>query len=196
MNLIDLQYLVLASKSPRRKDLLEQLGIPIKINPSDVDETKIALGSPKKYAAKLSELKARTTAQQDRSSWVLGADTIVVINDEILGKPRSEGHALDMLKKLNNERHTVYTAFCLTNHYLNRSITRVVDTRVQFKLCTKAELMWYIGTNEPFGKAGAYAIQGKGGFMVKSISGSYSNVVGLPICEVVEEMKNLNLIKF
>ncbi|MCF6246241.1 MAG: Maf family protein [Desulfobacula sp.] len=199
MKLKDSQKLILASKSPRRKDLLEQLGIAIKICPSNVDEGKLSIysaDSAKKFALNLSQLKAETTARQYPNDWVLGADTIVVINDKILGKPKSEADAFNMLKQLNNNEHSVYTAFCLCHQNSKIQVSRVLETRVCFKNCTDEELKWYIRSKEPFGKAGAYAIQEKGAFMVKSIIGSYSNVVGLPVCEVIEELKKLNLIQF
>ncbi len=201
MKLINSHELILASKSPRRKDLLEQLGIPIKVYPSNVDEKKMpkdskSKESEKKYALDLSYLKAKNTAEQYPNDWVLGADTIVVINKNILGKPRSDTDALNMLKQLNNREHIVYTAFCLLHKKRQKKVSCVVETRVCFKNCTDEELEWYIGTKEPFGKAGGYAIQEKGAFLVKSIVGSYSNVVGLPVCEVIEELKKLNLIEF
>ena len=196
MNLADSHHIILASKSPRRKDLLEQVGIRIIVKASGVDEKSISIRSPEEYAAVLSELKARDVAARYPEQWVLGADTIVVVDREILGKPESESHALEMLTKLNNRDHHVYTAFCLRNTSRDMIVNQVVKTRVCFKACTDRELSWYIDTGEPFGKAGGYAIQGKGAFMVTSISGSYTNVVGLPVCEVVEALKKLNLIQF
>lgn len=196
MNLKDDTTLILASQSPRRKDLLEQLGLNIKICPSTVDESQITKTDPRDYASLLSEMKAVETAGRYPESWVLGADTIVVVGNDILGKPKTDTHALDMLKQLNNTEHIVYTAFCLMNKTFDKIIKQVVGTNVQFKHCTDDELNWYIGTKEPFDKAGAYAIQGKGAFMVKSITGSYSNVVGLPVCEVVEALTSVNLITF
>lgn len=196
MNINSETILVLASRSPRRKDLLEQMGLKIKICPSAVDERIISHTDPQAYAALLSDMKANETAQKYPESWVLGADTIVVIGGNVLGKPESQSHAYDMLKQLNNAEHIVYTAFSLVNRKIDKTIQQVVATKVQFKHCTDNELTWYIGTKEPFDKAGAYAIQGKGAFLVKSITGSYSNVVGLPVCEVVDALKTVNIITF
>jgi septum formation protein len=196
MNLKDTSYLVLGSRSPRRRDLLEQLGIKIKIAPSDIDETQVTVTSPIEYAGTLAKLKAEATGYVFPDDWVLGADTIVVVDDQVLGKPKSKDHALSMLEMLNNRKHLVYTGFCLLNRARDIQVSRVVGTCVEFKYCSREEFDWYIDTKEPFGKAGAYAIQGKGAFMVKAITGSYSNVVGLPVCEVVEEMITLNLISY
>lgn len=195
MKLIDSQKLILASKSPRRKDLLEQLGIDIIISPSRIDEKQIPVRAPEVYAQHLAQLKAEKTGGNFPQSYVLGADTIVVLEDQILGKPKTDHHAFEMLKLLNGCEHQVYTGFCLFHQANGICITRTIITDVKFKQCTDDELRWYIKTKEPFGKAGAYAIQGIGAFMVQSISGSYSNVVGLPVCEVVQEMLKVNLIQ-
>ena len=195
MKLINSQKLVLASKSPRRKALLEQLGIDILISPSRIDEKQIQVTAPETYAQHLARLKAEKTAERFPHSYVLGADTIVVLEDQILGKPTTEHHAFEMLNMLNGREHQVYTGFCLLNQMNATCVSRTIITDVQFKQCTDDELRWYIETKEPFGKAGAYAIQGIGAFMVKSITGSYSNVVGLPVCEVVQEMFKINLIQ-
>ena len=196
MQLRKITRLILASRSPRRKDLLEQVGIPIEIRPSSVNEKKVAEDHPENYARTLSRLKAEETARTFPGDWVLGADTIVVVQNKILGKPETESHAFEMLSELNNREHKVVTGFCLSNRDLGQQFTQSVETRVLFKNCTKEELFWYIKTGEPFGKAGAYAIQGKGAFLVKSITGSYTNVVGLPVCEVIDQMNSLDLIQF
>lgn len=180
--------LILASKSPRRKYLLEQAGLDFTVIPSDVDEDEITVTEPSHYARYLAEIKAKDVSEQYPDSWVLGADTIVVIDGDVLGKPVSRENAASMLNRLSGRTHKVYTGFCLTCLGKDRLISRTVETNVLFKALTEKEIDWYIHTPEPFDKAGAYAIQGLGTFLVRSIEGSYTNVVGLPVCEVIETL--------
>lgn len=196
MKSINNENLILASKSPRRKQLLEQVGITIQVFPSDIDEKLVLIKDPVDLVKELSFLKARKTASNFPETWILAADTIVVIQDEILGKPESEAHAIEMLNKLNNCEHSVYTGFCLMHPESNIMVKKSVETKVRFKSLTDSEIRWYVDSGEPFDKAGSYAIQGIGAFLVKQISGSYSNVVGLPVCEVVETLIGLNIIQF
>ncbi|MBC8440469.1 MAG: septum formation protein Maf [Deltaproteobacteria bacterium] len=196
MKLINTEKILLASKSPRRKVLLEQLGLKIKIVPSNIDEADILIKNPEKYVKALSFLKAEKIALLYPDDWILGADTIVVVDDQILGKPQSKTDAIAMLNTLNNCEHSVFTGFSIVNQEKNCIITQSVETKVFFKCLSPQEIQWYVNTGEPFDKAGSYAIQGIGAFLVKRISGSYSNVVGLPVCEVIETLMNLNIIQF
>ena len=184
----DVPKLILASKSPRRKDLLEQAGLKFSIIPSDFDESTVTLSDPESYVEILAKSKAIDISEKYPDSWVLGADTIVLIDDCILGKPGTKEEARSMLKKLNGKMHQVITGYCLCRQTGNDIISETVKTDVYFKTLRDAEIEWYIQTGEPFDKAGAYAIQGIGAFLVKSISGSYANVVGLPVCEVIEHL--------
>ncbi|VFQ47369.1 Maf family protein [Desulfoluna butyratoxydans] len=193
---IDTQRLVLASQSPRRKDLLEEAGVLIDILPSCADEVLPEGVAPSGCAMALARLKARDVAETHPERWVLGADTIVVVDDTILGKPDSADDARRMLSLLSGRSHQVCTGFCLINKALEREICDVVITEVTFKALSEAEISWYIGTDEPFDKAGAYGIQGKGASLVREIKGSYTNVVGLPVCEVVEHLKDIDLVEF
>ena len=200
MDSINTKRIILASKSPRRKELLNQIGMDIEICPSNIDEDKISIDNPVGYVKELARLKAENIAYLHPGSWVIGADTIVVIHDQIIEKPRSKSDAISMLNKLNNREHFVYTAFCICNHdsdsYTMEAVSKSVKTKVYFKNLTDSEIEWYVNTKEPFDKAGGYGIQGVGAFIVKKISGSYTNVVGLPVCEVVEALIKLNLIEF
>ena len=196
METINTEKIILASQSPRRKELLEQVGINIKISPSAINEETVSLKNPEAYVKELSFLKAKDTSISYPESWVMGADTIVVVGHEILGKPLSKTDASGMLNKLSNCEHSVYTGFCVLNQKKKITIKRAVETRVIFKCLSDQEINWYVNTGEPFDKAGAYAIQGIGAFLVKQISGSYSNVVGLPVCEVVETLMHLNIVQF
>lgn len=178
--------LILASKSPRRRYLLEQAGLKFSIMPSNIDETKIPLSSPETYVRHLSEAKADSVSQKYPDKWVIGADTIVLNNEKILGKPQSEDDARTMLKQLSGQTHQVLTGYAVVCKAKDRKFSETIKTDVLFKHLTDEEIQWYIQTKEPFGKAGSYAIQGIGSFLVKSICGSYTNVVGLPVCEVIE----------
>lgn len=178
--------LILASKSPRRRYLLEQAGLKFSVIPSNIDETRIPLSAPETYVRILSEAKADDIAKKYPEKWVLGADTIVLKNGNILGKPGSRDEARIMLKQLSGQTHQVLTGYAICCKAKNRMFSEAVKTDVLFKHLTHEEIEWYIHTKEPFDKAGSYAIQGLGTFLVKSIHGSYTNVVGLPVCEVIE----------
>ncbi|CCK80603.1 Maf family protein [Desulfobacula toluolica] len=196
MKSINTEKIILASGSPRRKELLEQVGINIEISVSTIDEETVSIKKPEDYVKELSFLKAEDTSLLYPESWVLGADTIVVVDNQILGKPQSKPDAIDMLTKLNNREHSVYTGFCLIHQKKRSIIKKCVETKVYFKHLSDQEIQWYVNTGEPFDKAGAYGIQAIGAILVKQIKGSYSNVVGLPVCEVVETLMHLNIIQF
>ncbi len=178
--------LILASASPRRKDLLKTAGLNFTVIPSTLDENGEEEDSPLDHAQNLARAKSAEIAAQYPDSWVLGADTLVTDGKTIMGKPESPDHAKVMLSRLSGRSHQVVTGFCLIKKNKARQIVRVVSTTVFFRELTADEISWYVSTQEPFDKAGAYGIQGLGSFMVKEIHGSYTNVVGLPVCEVVE----------
>lgn len=178
--------IILASKSPRRRYLLEQAGLSFSVVPSDIDETRVPISSPETYVRILSELKADNVSERYPEKWVIGADTIVLKNSAVLGKPASIDEARTMLKQLSGQTHQVLTGYAICCKAKNRKFSETIKTDVLFKHLTDEEIEWYIHTKEPFDKAGSYAIQGLGTFLVKSIRGSYTNVVGLPVCEVIE----------
>lgn len=178
--------LILASQSPRRRYLLKQAGLNFTVIPSRFDENSVSLSSPETYVRILAEAKAQDISIKYPESWVIGADTIVLINGTILGKPNSRDEARTMLKRLSGQTHQVLTGYCICCKAKAESFSETITTEVLFKNLTDKEIEWYIHTEEPFDKAGAYAIQGWGTFIVKSIHGSYTNVVGLPVCEVIE----------
>lgn len=180
--------LILASQSPRRKYLLQKAGIVFEVIPSHVDESAVPVGDPAAYVQTLARAKAMDVGSRHPEAWVLGADTIVVIDGAILGKPGSKREAREMLRQLSGQTHQVYTGYALCRRSPACMITDAVRTDVLFKTLTEREIEWYIRTGEPFDKAGAYAIQGLGTFLVRSIHGSYTNVVGLPVCEVIETL--------
>lgn len=179
--------LLLASASPRRKQLLRQMGIPFRPLTSRVREDRLS-SEPRRNARLLAEAKARAVLQKSFGSWILGADTIVVLGRAVLGKPGDEGEAFSMLRSLSGKEHKVITGFCLLSPEAKKVHSETVVTRVRFKPLTKQEILGYIATGEPFGKAGSYAIQGIGTFLVQGITGSYTNVVGLPLCALVRAL--------
>ena len=180
------KILILASQSPRRKYLLDQAGLQFKVIPSRVDESTVPMTSPESYVKLLAEQKAQDIARQYPDNYVIGADTIVLMGGTILGKPKSRDEARQMLTRLSGKTHQVLTGFAVCCTAGSYSYSDTVKTDVRFKNLAPEEIEWYIHTPEPFDKAGAYAIQGLGTFLVKSINGSYTNVVGLPICEIIE----------
>ena len=180
------KILILASQSPRRKYLLDQAGLQFKVIPSRVDESTVPMTSPESYVRLLAEQKAQDIARQYPDNYVIGADTIVLMDGTILGKPKSRDEARQMLTRLSGKTHQVLTGFAVCCTAGSYSYSDTVKTDVRFKNLAPEEIEWYIHTPEPFDKAGAYAIQGLGTFLVQSINGSYTNVVGLPICEIIE----------
>ena len=179
--------LILASASPRRKRLLAQIGIPFRSIKSHVTEENIS-GDPLEISHLLAEKKASQVHSKTGEAWVLGADTIVVIDKKILGKPQEKEEAKHMLSLLSGREHRVITGFCVLNPSGKVAHSEAVTTLVQVKNLSEQEIGDYISTGEPYGKAGSYAIQGIGSFMVKTISGSYSNVVGLPLCVLINAL--------
>jgi len=188
--------LILASASPRRRELLRSVGLKFKTIPAHVDEDYIEGESPRKHVKRLSHAKAFAIAKKYPNAWVLGADTIVVINGLILGKPKNKTQAKEMLKKLSGREHKVFTGFAVMQVASKVSHSDVVQSTVKFKKISAVELDWYIACDEPYDKAGGYALQGKGAYFIKSIRGSYTNVIGLPLCEVLETLKKLEAISF
>ena len=175
--------LILASASPRRRELLTQLGVSYVCDPADIDETPLGGEIPGDYVERMAREKAAAVAGRYsmHEHAVLAADTTVVLDDEILGKPRDHFHGLAMLARLSGRCHSVLTAVCL-QHGAGSSC-ELVETKVQFVSLARETCEAYLATDEPWDKAGGYGIQGLGGAFVRSLAGSYSNVVGLPLCE-------------
>ncbi len=188
--------LVLASSSPRRKELLQKIGFEFKIIKPDIDEIILDNENPEDFVARIAKEKATkvSTIVEDPAT-VIAADTVVVIQDEILGKPKDDNDAEVMLNKLSDKVHSVLTGFAIFNSEKGILHVEVVATEVRFKKLNNDEVQGYIKTNEHSDKAGAYAIQGIGSFMVESINGSYTNVVGLPVCELVNALAKYKLVK-
>jgi septum formation protein len=177
------QPLTLASESPRRRDLLASLGLDFRILIPDVDETTLPGEKPAVFAERLAVEKAGAVSAE---GLIIAADTVVVHENTILGKPADPAQAWNMLTSLSGAVHEVVTGVCIRDE--RRSVVFSVGTEVVFRHLKEMEIDAYIATGEPLDKAGAYAIQGGAAHMVRSIRGSYTNVVGLPLCEVYEAL--------
>jgi septum formation protein len=180
--------LVLASASTRRKELLLQLGIPFESVESGIEETAGGRFSPGTVACRVAVQKAESVRIRYPQRWILGADTIVVLKKRVFGKPRDTQECREMLFSLSGRNHRVITGFCIISPHGTAVHREAVYTRVKVKKMREGEIEAYIKTGEPFGKAGGYAIQAIGSFMIQSIKGSYTNVVGLPVYEVINAM--------
>jgi septum formation protein len=172
--------LVLASASPRRADLLREAGIAFRVAPAHIDESEAIGESPESYVERLAREKAEAVWRDRPASFVLGADTTVVVDETILAKPADAADAARMLRLLSGRSHRVLTGICLLgpSGFFRAS---VVSTAVTFERLSEADIVWYVGTGEPLDKAGAYAVQGGASRFVARIEGSFSNVVGLPM---------------
>ena len=186
------ERLILASGSPRRRDFLAELGLAFEVRGTDIDETPLSGEQPVDFVARLSREKAQ--AVDIPAAWVLAADTVVVVDGEILGKPGDADEACAMLMRLSGRWHEVWTGFSLWRQATGELCTKKVCTRVRFLALSPELCRAYVGTGEPLDKAGAYGIQGKGCFLVPEISGSYTNVVGLPMTEVLETLLHYKVI--
>jgi septum formation protein len=184
--------LILASGSSRRHFLLEQLNLRYSIQVPDVDETKRYVEKSDEYVLRLAQAKAQAVANSVKNfQAILAADTIITKNEEIIGKPVNVHHAKGILNKLSGTEHIVQTGLILLTQ--NCDYKKIVKTRVKFKALTKNEINAYCLTSEPFDKAGAYAVQGYAARFIEYLSGSYTNVIGLPLKEVADLLKKANL---
>lgn len=186
--------IVLASASPRRAELLRAAGIDFDVQPANVDETIAPGESPGEYVSRVAEAKARLIQEWNTQRTVLAADTAVVVDAHILGKPLDEADARSMLRLLSGRRHEVLTAVSVF-HPGQIVDTRVDVTTVEFAPLSDADIEWYVSSGEPMDKAGAYAVQGLASRFVTRVEGSYSNVVGLPIA-LVYQMLSTKLLTF
>lgn len=190
-----MKNIILASASPRRRELLDMVGIPFSVCPSQGEE-QIRGSSPKEVVEELSEQKAREVFLKTSGEvLVIGADTVVAAEGNILGKPKNRKEAIQMLKKLQGASHEVYTGVTMLSRDENgeQQKTFHVMTAVEFYPMSEEEIESYVDTEEPMDKAGAYGIQGKAGIFVKEIRGDYNNVVGLPVARLYQELKQMGM---
>jgi nucleoside triphosphate pyrophosphatase len=180
---------ILASSSPRRRELLASIGIAFDVVPSDVPEERQAGEAPEEYVARLSREKALAVASKHPSQWIIAADTTVLLGDQLLEKPADDADAERMLSLIAGRTHVVYSG--VTLQHLDRKYhdTRVAETEVRMLPLSSQDIRWYVGTKEPMDKAGAYAVQGIGSMFIDSVHGSYTNVVGLPLAMLFQMLR-------
>lgn len=186
-----MKNIVLASKSPRRKELLEKCNVAFTLDPADIDETLDITQGLQKAIEKLSYEKAKTVLDRHTDTIVIGSDTIVTIHDKVLGKPKDEKDAFDMLKQLQGNTHEVITAVTFLS--TKRIYQNVSVSKVTFAPMSDEEIYTYIATGECLDKAGAYGIQGYGGRYITHIDGDYYTIMGFPLHIVYEELKHIGL---
>lgn len=186
--------IILASKSPRRKELMSLIPIQFIIQTKEVEEYISLQDSPEENVKRLAKEKAQAIGKDYKNEWILGCDTVVVYEEEILGKPKDEEDARKMLSKLSGKAHFVYTGIALYNESKGKLIQKAVCSKVFMKDISKEELNWYISTGEPFDKAGGYGIQGVASNFIEKIEGDYFNIVGLPVCTIYNLLKEEGLI--
>ncbi|MFL5553918.1 MAG: Maf family protein [Gemmatimonadaceae bacterium] len=182
---------VLASGSPRRRQLLDLIGITHEVRPSNVDETARPREAPRRHAERLAREKATAVARRDPDLITIGADTVVVINRKVLGKPIDDADAARMLAMLSGREHTVITAIAVSRGKKLRSA--IEEVRVKFRRLRDAEIDAYIATREPMDKAGAYGIQGYGATIVERIEGDYFAVMGLPLVRLINLLRDVGV---
>ena len=187
---------ILASVSPRRKELLEGMGIEFDVIPSGINEDFLNGETPRDHVLRLSKEKSSAVSRNNPDAWVLGADTVVIIDGEVIGKPGTQNEARAMLARLSGREHQVITGFTIVNKSADVMITDAVESFVIFKEISEDEMDWYVKTKEPYDKAGGYAVQGMAAFFIREIRGSYTNVVGLPLTEVVTALKRVGALVF
>jgi septum formation protein len=185
------EQIILASASPRRIELLESAGVRFRTVAGDIEECPLSGETPREHVLRLAREKARSVAEKTEGRFFIGADTIVLCLGEIMGKPLDSADAARMLRKLSGNTHEVITGFSVYDKLRCRSVDAAVTTTVFFRTLDDEEIAAYIASGCPFDKAGAYAIQGGAAYMVRKIDGSYTNVVGLPLCEVVETLREM-----
>ena len=182
---------ILASGSPRRSELLNNLGLRPRVMPADVDETPLPDEEPKMMVKRLAMMKALHVAKAyaGKDVLVIGADTCVHVDGRVLGKPKSEDEAKEMLALLSGRSHEVYTGYAAVRCEDMQTVAGSEETRVRMKPLSDGEIAAYVRSGEPMGKAGAYGIQEKGSLLIEKIEGDYFNVVGLPVCALGERLK-------
>ena len=188
-----MKKIILASASPRRKELLEKIGLKFEVEPSNYAEDMRSGLSPDELARAISLEKARTVARRHRNAVVIAADTFIVFNGKIMGKPGTEAEARKMLTRLRGKPHSVITGFTILDVDSGKVLTKSVETVVHIKNLSREEIEAYVKSGEPLDKAGAYAIQGLGSIIVERIEGDYFNVIGLPLSTLAEGLEEFGI---
>ena len=188
-----MKNIILASASPRRKEILEITGLDFTVCKSDYEEDLDLPLRPRELARFLSRKKAEAVAHKYKDALVIAADTFIVFKDNLLGKPHTDKEALKMLKMLNGKAHSVVTGFTILDTANSKKLSRTAETKVYFKKLGKDEITAYVKSGEPLDKAGAYAVQGLGAVFVEKIEGDFFNVMGLPLCALAEGLKKFGV---
>ena len=188
-----MKEVILASASPRRKELLEKIGLRFKVEPSNYEEDIPSELEPHELAQKISLEKAKVVASKHQNVIVIAADTFIVFGGQILGKPHTEKEARKMLEAISGKSHSVITGFSIIDTDKNKTLSKSVETKIYIRKLTLAEIDAYVKSKEPLDKAGAYAIQGLGAVFVEKIEGDYFNVIGLPLSALTEALKEFGI---
>lgn len=188
-----MKTIILASASPRRREILKKTGLKFTVDASSDDEVLKPGLKPRALARLLSLEKAQAVAARHRNALILSADTFIFFEGEVLGKPHTKEEALRMLRRLNNRVHTVITGFTIIDTKSGKKISRSAVTKVSFRRLTMKEIASYVASGEPLDKAGGYAIQGMGAVLVRKIEGDFFNVVGLPLDMVIQNLKEFGV---
>lgn len=188
-----MKKIVLASASPRRKELLEGTGLKFEVDASDYEEDMSVRMEPHKLARFLSREKAKAIAERHKNALIIAADTFIVFKGRLLGKPHTGKEATKMLEMLSSKSHSVITGYTVLDTGTKKVVTGSEETKVYFKRLSEKEIRNYVRTKEPLDKAGAYAIQGLGAVIVERIEGDFFNVVGLPLSALVESLKKFGV---
>ncbi len=185
--------IILASGSPRRREILEKTGLRFRVDESGCEEEIIAGLSPRALARSLSRQKAAAIASKHENALIIAADTFIFLEGKVLGKPHNAKEAIRMLKALSGKAHTVITGFTIFDTRSGKTMSRSVETRVHFKRLRQKEIEDYVKSGEPLDKAGGYGIQGLGAALVEKIEGDFLNVVGLPLCALTKGLKEFGV---
>ena len=188
-----MKTIILASASPGRKELLKKTGLKFKVEPSNYEENISPELEPHELAKSLSLEKAKLVAKNHKNALIIAADTFIVLEDKILGKPRTETEAKKMLETISGRQHSVITGFAIMDTEDHKVLSESVETKVYIRKLTSNEIAAYVKSKEPLDKAGAYAIQGLGSAIVGKIEGDYFNVVGLPLSALAESLKEFGV---
>ncbi len=188
-----MKTIILASASPRRKELLQKLGLKFDVDPSSYEERIDPELPPRELAKSLSLEKAKAVARNRKNALIIAADTLIVFEGRVLGKPGTEAEACQMLKKLSGKSHTVITGFTIVDTESNTTLSKAIETKVYLRRLSSEEIRAYVRTKEPLDKAGAYAIQGLGSIIVDRIEGDHFNVIGLPLSALAESLKEFGV---
>jgi len=188
-----MKKIILASASPRRKELLEKIGLKFEVEPGDGEEMPDSSIEPHKLALKISLKKAESVAAKHKNAIIIAADTFGVFNGKILGKPHTENEARKMLAIISGRSHLVITGFSIIDTGTNKVYSETVETKVYIRKLSSTEIDAYVKSKEPLDKAGAYAIQGLGSMIVEKIEGDYFTVMGLPLCALTEALKDFGI---